>query len=389
MQSQATTANKATGKLFVMGAVGAFALVVLLSFSGNKQSQAYSNEQLLPMQNAQVAFREVQLQDSYRKTQKVYGLLESAQQADIGFELGGVIASILVQEGQNVVAGQPLAVLDMQRLRAQQKQISAAINKAQADAKLARLSAQRVRELVAAKLEPEQKLDEAQAALDAAEALVTEVTARDYTLQVELEKSTLLAPFDGQVVSQIVDAGTVVSTGQAVFSLHAQAELEARFGLPSNTAYALQLNRNYPLEVNSIAIDAQLQSISKVRNQATRTLDAVFRIAEQSATSKSVLPGDLALLEVSSQVPKLGVWVPLSALANGVRGMWTVYVLAPTEDAYYQVQSRVVAVEYMNEKNAYVTGALSNGDKLILNGIARLTPGQRVNNAQALAAQGE
>ena len=299
----------------------------------------------------------------------------------MGFELSGVIDETRVVEGERVVKGQILATLDKQRLFARKKELDATLVRAKADATLASLSAKRTAELVDKRLEPEQRLDEANANLDAANALVNEVKARRGGLDVELQKSSLVAPFSGQVVQQLLDLGTVVTTGQAVFSLMAEMDLEARIGLPTRTPLALNLGQGYELSYAGETLPAILISIAKQRDRATRAVDALFKIDAQTAQKRYLMAGDLVSLSVDVEIEKQGAWIPISALSNGVRGLWTLFIIDKSSGSQI-IQPRSVYVEYMEQERAFVSGAIAQGELLVVSGLHRLTPNQVVQNLQ-------
>jgi RND family efflux transporter MFP subunit len=361
------------------------ALIILMMFSGNQPALALDDERLLVTQNTRVQFSTLSIAQQYNKPRTVYGQIESVQQSDIGFELGGTLNTLVVLEGASVEKGDVLAQLDTARLLARRNELESSLKNAQANATLAKLSQQRVNKLVSNRLEPQQRLDEAQAQLDAANAFSGEVAARLLSLDVEISKSSLRAPFDGQIVRQYADSGTVVGNGQPVFSILAKTTLEARFGLPDNTAFGVNPQSSYMLAIAGTQFPATAKSISKQRNLATRTIDAVFTIdlADLSAQQKQLMvAGDLVSLTVDITQQTVGAWVPVGALAAGIRGMWTLYVVSSTNE----IETRLVSIEFADEKQAYVTGAIAEGDRVVVSGIHRLTPGQNVNNIEELSA---
>lgn len=372
--------TKANIKLLLLISLVCFILLaVLMVFSGNQQALAYGENTLLLKQNARVKVSKISVQSGYSKARTVFGQIESTQQSNLGFELSGMLAKVAVAEGENVVKGQSLARLDVSRLMAQQNELLSALTSAKANAKLAKLSEQRVKELVRNKLEPQQRLDEVDAQLDAANAAVSEAQARLDSIEVELNKSNLVAPFDGQVVTQFIDQGTVLSPGQAVFSILASEGLEARFGLPEQTAFGVQPGQVFNLNVNGSSVSATVKSIAKERQLATRTIEAILDINAQNLSAQQqtmLVSGDLVSLQVQIPAQKQGAWVPLSALASGVRGLWTLYVVNTNNE----IETRIVSIEYAQDKRAYVSGAIANGDLVVVDGIGRLTPHQQVNN---------
>jgi RND family efflux transporter MFP subunit len=359
--------------------VSFFLLIVLMVFSGNQSALALVEDKLLVIQQSKVEVSTIKMQTAYTKPRVVYGQIGSVQQSDIGFELSGTVNQVVIIEGASVIKGQVLATLDIARLKARENELKSALVSANANAKLANLSAQRVMQLVQKNLEPQQRLDEVQAQLDASNAAASEVKARLDSLKVELAKSSLLAPFDGQVVRQYLDAGTVVTSGQAVFSILAEETLEARLGLPEQTAFGLTVGEMRQLAMHEQTFMAEVTSVAKQRSQATRTIEAVFTINtnDLSAQQKALMvSGDLVSLTVDIAEQTSGAWVPISALASGVRGLWTLYVV----DANNIIQTRLVSIDFADKTKAYVSGAVNDGEQVVVSGIHRLVPQQTVTN---------
>ena len=364
--------------LIIISAVCFILLIILMMMSGNQHALALDERKLLVTQNGKVQVANIQIQEQYSKPRTVYGQIESVQQSDIGFELGGALLSTDVVEGDTVKQGDVLATLDTARLLARKNELQSALSNAQANATLAKLSQRRVAELVRNKLEPQQRLDEAQAQLDVANAQTSEASARLSSIDVDISKAQLQAPFDGQIVTQYVDAGTILSAGQAVFSILAKTTLEARFGLPEDTAFGLVADNTYLLSVQGEQFPAKAKSVAKQRNLATRTIDAIFSVDIDDLSAKQrqlMVSGDLVSLSVDITQPKTGAWVPISSLASAVRGMWTLYVVSSSNE----IETRLVSIEFADESRAFVSGAISSGDRFVIAGIHRLTPGQKVN----------
>lgn len=371
--------------LLAMSAIGLLLLVVLMMMSGEKTANAYTQTQVMALQNAKVEVVKVNIQHGFVKQQKVYGLIESAKNIEIGFELAGSITDVYVVEGQSVKKGDILAALDLDRLNAQVKQLRATLNRAKADAEIASLSAKRVEELVNAKLESAQNLDQANARLKAANAAVKEVEASLDALSVELAKSQMRAPFNGQITDQLVDLGSVVNTGQGIFRIIETSKLEARFGLPTDFAFGLNVGERFTLDADGKLLAATLKSTSAQRTQATRTINTIFTLENNTP---DVLVGDLVTISVERPVDMKGAWVPMSAISNGVRGLWRLFVAVKDDSSHYIVESRTIAVEHIEDERAFVSGALAPDDLLIVSGLQRLVPGQRLNKVELRSRTG-
>jgi membrane fusion protein, multidrug efflux system len=346
------------------------ALVCLMSAAGSGQISHPPVDAKLH----QVDVIRAQLQDHYLQQHEVVGRVETNQIASLGFELAGSVKTILVDEGNVVAQGQILATLDTQRLDATMQELNASLQRAQADARLAQLSQQRVADLVSRKLEPAQRLDEVRQGSIAANALVTEIIARQHSLQVQLDKSQLLAPFAGTVMSRPVDFGTVVAAGQPVFVLQQTASLDVRFALSTDDAFSLNLGEHYQLSHDQHKINAVLKAIVPQRRMDTRTIDALFSLTDNS---KNLLQGDLLSLSFDRTIQARGMWIPRQALTNGIRGLWTLYVVEDDQQGQH-ISSKAVQVLYSDSEHAFIDGAIAEGDLLVVNGAQRLVPQQLV-----------
>jgi RND family efflux transporter MFP subunit len=372
--------------------------------------------------------------DSYEVTRSYTGEIAALRSSDLGFERSGELVNVLVQEGDRVAAGTPLARLDISNLRPQRQQLEA--EKARAQARLAELEAgPRPEDIAAAEaavreLEQElalqqtqrsrreflyeqgaisrETLDEfaygqeaLQARLDQArsrlrelrngtrseqilaqQATVRQLDAAIADLDVTIGKSTLRSPFAGVVSSRTVDEGTVVSAGQPVIELVENAAPEARIGLPANVADRLQIGSSHTIRLGQESYAATVTSVLPEVDADTRTQVVVFQL-EQTAMPR-LSPGQTARVELARTLPTDGIWLPNAALTQSLRGLWNAYVLIPPDDSQapaseaYQVQPQTVEILHQDGDLVLVRGTLQPGDRIVASGTHRLVPGQIV-----------
>lgn len=311
----------------------------------------------------------------YEQQKLAYGRVESTNQSTLGFELAGKVMDILVDEGDALEPGQVIAKLDTARVESRLAELSAALSKAESDLRLAQLSKKRVVDLVARNLESQQRLDEVTESVQAALAQVNSILAQKQSQQVELDKSVLKAGFSATVVSRPVDTGTVVAAGQPIIVVQQALQYEARVALSSDEAFMLTKDQSYDLIINGQTVLGKLKSIGKQRNIQTRTIDVIFTI--EVSHQSEFLPGDLVALSYKKRIDETGTWVPKQALSNGIRGLWTLFVLPSS--GQHAVSSKSVEVLYSDNTHSFVRGALNNSDWMVVNGGHRLVPEQMVN----------
>ena len=161
------------------------------------------------------------------------GRLEPVLQVDVGSEISGTMAEVLVDSNDLVHAGQVLARIDTTKLEQQTERSRASLLSAQAqlaqvqathlesEAQLKRF--EEVARLSDGRVPSEIELDAARAAelraqssVEAARALVAEATAAVRTHETDLAKSVIRSPIDGIVLRRGIDPGqTVAASFQA------------------------------------------------------------------------------------------------------------------------------------------------------------------------------
>ena len=379
---------------------------------------------------------------SYEVSRTYTGEIASVQASELGFERSGQLVELLVPEGAQVQADAALARLDVRNLQTQRLQIEA--EKARANAQLMELEAGARSEDIAAasaavrdleqqiELQRTQRsrreylyergaiaketLDEyrfnegaLQARLDqsrsqleelqngtrpeqisAQAALIQQLDARLADLDVNLAKSTIRAPFSGTVSEHKVDTGTVVNAGQAVLRLVENTTAEARIGIPASAVDKLNIGGERTVTVDGANYTATVVSILPEVDSQTRTQTVVLEL-EPRATER-VNPGQTVRLNLSDRIASKGFWLPTEALTQGIRGLWTCYVLEEDErtseegrEMAYVVQPQSVEVIHQEGDRAFVTGTLQPNDEVVSSGAHRLVPGQRVTLASQQA----
>lgn len=339
-----------------------------------------SNESLTTVSALQLS-----LNSAYSSRSFYTGRVEASRSSDLGFELGGLLRAIEVDEGDRVSAGQVLASLDTDRLEAQYRESEAGVAQARAQAGLAQSTLDRLLEAREFDGVSQQQLDEATNAAATSRAAVLAAESRLARVRVDVDKARLTAPYDAVILNRHHDEGQVLSPGQPVLSIQDTHRLEVRIGIVGSVTQQLELGGTYTLLVRGQPVVATLRSILPVRDAVTRTVDAIFAVDLEDGNRVQIHAGDLAELELRRTIDAEGYWVPLTVLAEGERGLWNAYALVPADPTQqgstYIVQSRAVEVLYQDGSRAFINGALRPDERIVPAGLNRIVPGQRVNLA--------
>lgn len=153
------------------------------------------------------------------------GTIQPITQVDVGSELSGVVRAVNVDDNAVVKAGDVLAVLDTERLRAQKQKVEAQIAAATARLSEAKATlterqtlADRQQGLRKRGLSTQQDYDTAlsavtrgEAALNAADADVLAAKADLAILEADLRRAQIVSPIDGVVLKRAVEPGQTVA----------------------------------------------------------------------------------------------------------------------------------------------------------------------------------
>ena len=317
-------------------------------------------------------------------TNRVYaGTSRAARRAELGFKRGGEVATVMVDLGDSVAAGQLLAQLDTRALasdlrRAQSEEVLAAANRrsASAQTELAANTERRVRALRANGNVSQQAFDEAhlqyrvsRAQLEVAQASLGRAQAAVEAMEVALSEAEIRAPFGGIIQARHVDEGSQIGPGSPALSLVETSKREAHVGIPESAVTSLTVGDAYTINWQNVSASAQLRSLLPEVNPNTRTVTAVFTVADQRIPLGAVVE-----LSLRQRVPGNGFWVPIEALTAMDRGLWGVFII----DAENIVQQRLVEIVHNEGDRAFVRGLLSTNDRVVATGTQRIVAGQRV-----------
>lgn len=318
-----------------------------------------------------------QRQTGYTVVREFAGRIEARRSSTVGFELGGQLASLKVDEGDSVNTGDLVARLDTERLAAQRRELVAVRDQTQADLDLAQSTHERVREARELDAVSSQEDDEALTAVRARKAALARAEAAIDRLDVELEKSRLSAPYNALVAQRMVDEGQVLTAGQPVLELLERTSPEARVGVAGGSIDALVVDQSYGLQVEGKAHRGSLRAVLPVRRAGTRSVEAVFTL-DTSLGHGSLLQGDLVRLELEQSLETPGYWLPMGALTESSRGLWAAFVVTGDAPDTGQLERRELEILHQETDRVYVRGTLEDGDRYVVEGLQRLVPGQRV-----------
>lgn len=327
-------------------------------------------------------------QREHYQIERVYGgQLRPRRMSNMGFETGGTIAEVHIEEGQAVVKGELLISLDQSVLRAELTSAMADLATARAELQaqqvqleLAGTTLERNRQLAASNHVSEQLLDELAQQYRINEAQVNVAATRQsfaeatiHRIEVNLAKTVLVAPYDSIVQTRFANEGSIIGPGTTAVSLVENNEIEAVIGIPESAVGVLEIGNDYEFVVNKRVVPGRLKSLLPQVDATTGTVTAIFGL-----TSPKLFTGSLAEVRLATNIAETGFWIPITALTESQRGLWSVLAVEGSPERYV-VTPRLVEIIYQGQESVYVRGSISPGDLIIDSGTGRVVPGQQVS----------
>ena len=314
----------------------------------------------------------------YPLKREYIGQLTTKQHTDLGFEFSGKINGIYFDNGDAIKAGEVLASQDTELLIIKRAELEAQIKQNKAQTALNQANLKRIKSLINNGYTSEQSLDEIKAEYQVLTAGLQGLTASLKTIEYQIEKAQLLAPFDAIIGERFLSQGQVLNAGQGAFRLIATNNNEISVGVPAKLAASLSLGSQFTVAINGQESQAGLIAIGKQVDKTNRTV-------QLRLLPKENIPGfngQLVRVYIEQHIAKAGYWLPLSAITDGVRGQWNIYLAQAVNDQDYQIKAATVSVAHTTEQEAFVTGLEQSEHQVIAEGLHRYVPGQIIRKLQ-------
>ncbi|WP_415921760.1 efflux RND transporter periplasmic adaptor subunit [Tateyamaria sp. SN6-1] len=321
-----------------------------------------------------VSVRTLTPEAGYSVPRAFVGQVEPRKTVALSFELAGRLDAVLVDEGDTVTKGQVIAQQDIDLLRADRDRQRASREAIEAQLAFALQTVTRSEALRDRGFASQERLDQAMATRDELNARIAEIDAALTTIDIQLQKAQITAPFDGRITRRLADGGEAVGAGQVLVEVVETGVPQIRVGLPLSIDEAALTTAR--IRIDGQTYPATLASFRPDIDPVTRTRTALFDIE----TDVPLALGQTARLALTTDVTAEGTWVPLRSLKEGDRGQWTLLVV----DADNVVRRASVLIIHATSDRAFVQGSFAPGTRMIEEGPQRVTLGQTVQIAETL-----
>ncbi|MDB5683706.1 MAG: efflux transporter periplasmic adaptor subunit [Sphingomonas bacterium] len=319
------------------------------------------------------------------------GRTAAFEMSEVRPQVSGVIKARLFTEGAIVQAGQTLYQIDPSLYRAAVAEARANVTNAEATREAAEARAGRYRPLAEIEAVSQQDYTDARATARQAAAAVALNRARLETSSINLGFTRVPAPITGRIGRSIATTGALVTANQpeplttiqrldpiyvdiqqsSADLLALRRSLTAGGLIPSSAEVRLQLEdgSDYPAA-------GLVQFAEAMVDPATGTVTLRARFPNRSGL---LLPGMYVRARLSQATAQNAILVPQAGITRSPRGDATVMLVGADGTA---VERRVQADRTVGDK-WLVTDGLKPGDRVIVEGLGRIRPGQKIRAVPA------
>jgi RND family efflux transporter MFP subunit len=327
---------------------------------------------------------------------EVTGNTQSSNSVDLVARVEGYLESIDFTDGSFVKKGDLLFVIQPKPYEANVQLAQATVAQQQATLTQATSEYERQQRLIKQNATSQSQVENWEAQRDAAQAAVDEANANLELAQINLSYTRIVAPFDGRIGQHQVDPGNLVGAGTptelATIEQHApmyvyitvseQDVLRIRANLraagktlatiePVKLGVGLQTDQGYPHE-------ATLDFVASDVDQSTGTLQARGTILNEDYV---FLPGMFVRLRIPIGKTDDALLIADRALGVDQRGH---YLLVVNQDDV--VEQRPVRIGALVDGMRVIEEGLGADDRVVIDGIQRAIPGNKVTARMAAAA---
>ncbi|MDO6446836.1 efflux RND transporter periplasmic adaptor subunit [Colwellia sp. 1_MG-2023] len=299
------------------------------------------------------------------------GNVISRKNSPISAELTGQL--LWVEDvGKQVAKGDVLATIDNRHLTLQLARQQAQVKQHQAN--VSYLSKQKKR-LSKLNQKNNTSLSELERIIKDLAIAKNEVVALEMQVkqtELEIEKSSIKAPFSGNISQRFAHVGELITLGRPLVQLVDTKHLDIKVSAPLAIAQFIQADAQVLVKWQDKLIELPVRTWSKAGDQQSRTFEV--RLA---ADDLNLISGSAVSVSLPKQTSKQATMVPRDALV--LREKET-FVLTVNDDN--QAKKVNVLVGQGVGRWVSVLGALDAGDEVIVRGGERLSDGQKVRKDQ-------
>ncbi|PKR81332.1 hypothetical protein CW751_04555 [Brumimicrobium salinarum] len=333
-----------------------FALPLFLAYSCGEEPR-------LKNKNGAINYTQVDYHvakvESFEEVITVPGKTMPFEEVKIYSEVNGRVKKIHFEEGNKVKKGQLLVTVDTDILQAERKKLKV-------DLALAEKDKSRKQTL----LESEAGTQEA---FEQAESKVNSLKAQIQSLDVQINKGRILAPFNGRVGLREISEGAFITTNDLITVLAQTDQLKVDFSIAQRYAHKVKNGQKVTLRppsdsLNPTPVNATVYATSPIINQNTQMLNVRAKIENSSG----IVAGGFVNVDYNlGEIPN-SISVPTEGIVSVIDGQ-IVWVFDNGK-----AKQKKVNIGNRSKDKVQVFGDLEANDTIVLTGLLGMREGMSI-----------
>jgi membrane fusion protein (multidrug efflux system) len=319
------------------------------------------------------------------------GRTTAYEMSEVRPQVSGVIKARLFTEGGLVRAGQTLYQIDPGLYRAALNQAAANLDNARAQRESAKAKADRFKPLAQIEAVSKQDYTDAAAQAKQATAAVAQSAAQVETARINLRFTNVPAPISGRIGRSHVTTGALVTANQpdalttiqrldpiyvdiqqsSAELLKLRRQLASGGAVPSSATVSLKLE-----DGSDYGASGRLEFSEAMVDPATGTVTLRARFPNPQGL---LLPGMYVRATLSQATAPSAILVPQAGVSRDPTGEATVMLIGKDDKA----ELRPIVVDRTVGDKWLVASGLKPGDKVIVEGLLKIKPGQPIRPVPA------
>lgn len=311
---------------------------------------------------------------------RAIGNVETVDTVTVKPQVGGELVGVHFREGTDVRAGDALFTIDPRPYEAALHQVEATLARDEANARNARLQAQRAEALFEQGVLSREQYDALHNSADALDAAVRADRAGVEAARLNLGYCSIRSPIDGRAGSLLVQRGNVVraTDGGPLVVINRVDPVFVSFSVPERRLGEVKAARAAGrLSVEAIVAGEEAPPLSGeltfLDNAVDRTTGMIRLKGTFPNRERRLWPGQFVDVRLSTGTRPDVVVVPAPAIQTGQSGTF-VFVVRPD----LTVEARPVVAGQEVNGEVIVEKGVEAGERVVTDGQIRLVPGAKV-----------
>jgi membrane fusion protein, multidrug efflux system len=293
--------------------------------------------------------------------------LQAYDESPVYARTSGYIREWHADIGERVQAGQLLAVIDAPEVDQQLLRARAVLSQSQANLTLAKVTAQRYRELIKDNAVAQQQVDQNDQNLLAQQANVAAAAADVANLKQQQMYERVVAPFDGIITERHADTGDLINAGNSgpgaeLYRVSKTSTMRIFVAVPEEYSQRIQDGTHVSVELTELPgqrFAGQVTRSSQSINVSSRTLLVEVDVPNPDDT---LMPGAYAKVHIGLPVPARPLLVPAGSILFQSAGPQIAIV-----NAEHQIELRKVSIGNDFGSTVEITSGITAGDDIVAN----------------------